>query len=303
MTERRGDAAARPFVDGPPGPVAATTRAAAAAARTWRLDPPTLVRVGMNAIYAAGPVVLRVGRPTAPAAAAIELATVLADHGVRVPAPARTEPFVADDGLAVTAWERIAPVDGEADWRTVGAMIAAVHAIDRDILPADYPLPPGESFPWWQLDDELADVAGVVDPQARDALAASIERHAGWATGAERVVCHGDVHPGNVVMTAGGPVLLDWDLLCSAPPGWDHSMLLRLPRWGWPARWYDEFADGYGRSLADDPVTIAIAELRLVAATLLRLRAGRVDAAAMPEAQRRLAFWRGDPAAPLWTAV
>ena len=69
----------------------------------------------------------------------------------------------------------------EADWRTVGAMIAAVHAIDRDILPADYPLPPGEAFPWWQLDDELADVAGVVDPQARDALAASIERHAGWA--------------------------------------------------------------------------------------------------------------------------
>ena len=45
-------------------------------------------------------------------------------------------------------------------------------------------------------------------------------------------------------------------------------MLLRLPRWGWPARWYDEFADGYGRSLADDPVTVAIAELRLVAATL-----------------------------------
>ncbi len=50
-------------------------------------------------------------------------------------------------------------------------------------------------------------------------------------------------------------------------------------------------------------MTIAIAELRLVAATLLRLRAGRADAAAMPEAQRRLAFWRGDPAAPLWTAV
>ena len=81
-------------------------------------------------------------------------------------------------------------------------------------------------------------------------------------------MCHGDVHPGNVVMTAAGPVLLDWDLLCRGPPGWDHAMLLRLPRWGRPARWYEEFAAGYGRSLADDPVTIAIAELRLVAATL-----------------------------------
>ena len=47
-----------------------------------------LVRVGMNVIFAAGPVVLRVGRPTAPADAAIELAATLAAHGVRVPAPA-----------------------------------------------------------------------------------------------------------------------------------------------------------------------------------------------------------------------
>ena len=183
-------------------------------------------------------------------------------------------------------------------------MVAAVHAIDRDILPAAYPVPPGETFPWWQLDDVLADVGRRRRPAgARRAGGDASNATPGWATGAERVVCHGDVHPGNVVMTAGGPVLLDWDLLCLAPPGWDHSMLLRLPRWGWPARWYDEFADGYGRSLADDPVTIAIAELRLVAATLMRLRAGRADPAAMPEAQRRLAFWRGDPAAPLWTAV
>ena len=37
--------------------------------------------------------------------------------------------------------------------------------------------------------------------------------------------------------------------------------------------------------------------------TLMRLRAGRADPAAMLEAQRRLAFWRGDPAAPTWTAA
>ena len=86
-------------------------------------------------------------------------------------------------------------------------------------------------------------------------------------------------------MTADGPVLLDWDLLCLGPPGWDHAMLLRLPRWGWPARWYDDFAAGYGRSLADDPIANALAELRLVAATLMRLRAARDDPAAMPEAQ------------------
>jgi hypothetical protein len=43
--------------------------------------------------------------------------------------------------------------------------------------------------------------------------------------------------------------------------------------------------------------------VRLVAATLMRLRAGRADPAAMPEAARRLAYWRGEPDAPPWTAV
>ena len=80
-------------------------------------------------------------------------------------------------------------------------------------------------------------------------------------------------------------------------------MLLHLPLWGWP--------DALVRR-ASPPATAArcattrrrtaIAELRLVAATLMRLRAGRHDPAAMPEAQRRLAYWRGDPDAPTWRA-
>jgi Ser/Thr protein kinase RdoA (MazF antagonist) len=293
----------RPFVDGPPGPVEPTTRAAEAAAAAWGFEQPVLARLGMNAIFSAGPIVLRVGRPTAPAGAAIELAAVLADHGVRVPAPVRDEAIAGDDGLAVTAWERIVPIAGDPDWRAVGRMVAAVHALDRAAIPAAYPVPRCESFPWWRLDELLDEVGDVIDAPARAGLAATITRHEGWPAGLDRVVCHGDVHPGNVVMTDAGPVLLDWDLLCAGPPGWDHAMLLRLPRWGWPARWYDEFADGYGRSFAGDATTIAIAELRLVAATLMRVRAGRADPAAMPEAQRRLGFWRGDPAAPLWTPV
>ena len=55
------------------------------------------------------------------------------------------------------------------------------------------------------------------------------------------------------MMTADGATLLDWDMLCAGPPAWDHAMLLRLDRWGWPRRWYDEFAAGYGRSLAGEP--------------------------------------------------
>ena len=39
----------------------------------WGLGSPDLVRIGMNAIFAAGPVVLRVSRPSAPGEAALEL--------------------------------------------------------------------------------------------------------------------------------------------------------------------------------------------------------------------------------------
>jgi aminoglycoside phosphotransferase (APT) family kinase protein len=292
---------ARPYVDGPPGPPDLVTGVAERAAAHWGLPRPALLRVGMNGILTAGDVVIRVGRVTADPASAIALAELLGRHGVRVPAPARPDAF-ADGELTATAWERLVIVDAAPDWTAVGRMVAAVHELAIDEVPTGYPLPPAESFPWWDFDRLLAEVGDDVDQAARVGLVAAIDRHRGWSAGTDHVVCHGDVHPGNVVMTADGAVLLDWDLLCAAPPGWDHAMLLTLPLWGWPARWYDDFAAGYGRSLAGDPTTEAIAELRLVAATLMRLRAGRLDPAAMGEAQRRLAFWRGDTDAPTWLA-
>ena len=293
----------RPFVDRPPGSVPEATALARRAARRWGLPEPAFVRVFMNAIYTAGDVVLRVGRPTAPASAALELAELLASIGVRVPAPSRDE-AVSDGDLAVTAWERLTMIDAEPDWREAGEMVARVHALRREEVPPAYPLPRGEEFPWWQFDALLEDVGDLLDPAARHGIEHSLERHGGWSDGVERVVCHGDVHPGNVVATASGTVLLDWDLLCLAPPAWDHAaMLTWASRWGGPAHWYADFASGYGRSMTDDPIAVALAELRLVAATLMRLRAGREDPAAMPEAERRLVYWRGDPDAPMWTPV
>jgi hypothetical protein len=291
----------RPYVDGPPGPAAEVWAAARAAAAHWGLRPPVLVRLGMNGIFNAGGVVLRAGRVTADPATAIELAELLGAIGVRVPQPARPDAVVVGE-LTVTAWERLELVAGEPDWQSIGAMVRAVHELPLGSVPAGYPVPRGADFAWWRFDDLLVQVSDVLDDAARQGLTAAIERHRGWDERDDDVVCHGDLHPGNVATTAAGPVLIDWDLLCRAPVGWDHAMLLTLPRWGWPPVWYDEFAAGYGCSLRDDPVAVALAELRLVAATLMRLRAARVDAGAMSEARRRLAYWRGDPDAPVWRA-
>jgi hypothetical protein len=73
-------------------------------------------------------------------------------------------------------------------------------------------------------------------------------------------------------------------------------------RWGGEPGIYEAFAGGVGQSLRDDAVAEAIAELRLVAATLMRVRAARSDPSAVDEAELRLRYWRGETDAPTWHA-
>lgn len=294
---------ARPFVDQPVGDLDAARALALRVTVELDLPQPVLVRSSMNALFRAGDAIVRVGRPSAPAALAIELAECLREHGIRGPAPASDAVFV-EGGLAATCWQALNDSGAPIDWRAVGAIVRRVHALDGADLPVGYPVPPPTAFPWWDFDALLADVGGEIDAAARAGLERTIERNAAWRDlDGMLVVCHGDVHPGNVVMTADGPVLIDWDLMCTAPAGWDHAMLLTLAtRWGGDPGVYPEFAAGYGESLADDVTAGRFAELRNVAATLMRVRAGRTDPAAHAEAERRLRFWRGDPDPPQWRA-
>ena len=307
MSERPADVvpqATRPFVDQPVTDIAAADRAARAAAAAWHLPPPRLHRRGMNAIHVAGDVVLRVGRPTAPPVASLELADRLTARGVRVPRPVRHE-AVEHAGLTVTAWERLRPTGEPTAWTEVGALVARVHELTVADLPSDHPLPSPTSFPWWDFESLLVEIGPALDARSRTGLEAAVARWPDWSRmhDRRRAVCHGDVHPGNVMMTVDGPVLLDWDLLCAAPPSWDHGPLMTwTERWGGPPGLYEAFAAGYGWSARGDPTAEAYAELRLVAATLMRVRAALVDPAARDEAERRLRHWRGEADAPPWRA-
>lgn len=303
-SERLRPSARRPYVDAPVADRALVRRAATAAADHWGLPEPQLMRVSMNAIFAAGDTVLRASTPSVDARHSIELAETLIARGLRVAHPMRGEPYQLGP-VAVTCWERIRPSGSEIDWRAVGSMVRRVHDIVPGDVPAGYPVPSPASFPWWHFDDLLEQVRDSIDDAACRGIEQAIARWPCWDRFAdgEVVVCHGDVHPGNVMMCEDGPVLLDWDLLCAAPPGWDHAPLMTFgSRWVGTGREYASFASGYGRSLRDDPATEAFAELRLVAATLMRVRAGRRDEAANVEATARLRYWAGDPGAPLWRA-
>jgi Ser/Thr protein kinase RdoA (MazF antagonist) len=294
-----------PLVAEPAGDPEVVRVAAARAARAWALPEPVLVRLAMNGVFTAGDdLVLRVGRPSGDPLATIRVADAVRAAGVRAPDARRRDAFDAGGGLWVTAWERIHPTDDAVDWERIGAMVAAFH--DRESV-ADVPaLPWCGDFPWWRFDSFAPEVLAELDQPALDGLVAALERGRDWQAAArqqELVVCHGDVHPGNVLMDAGGPVLLDWDLVCIGPRGWDHAPLMSLAdRWGGDPAVYEAYAAGYGRSMVGDAVADALAELRLVAATLMRVRAGRTDPSAATEAAQRLRFWRGDPDAPPWRA-
>ncbi len=257
----------------------------------------------MNALFLAGDnVMLRVSHTTAPPAQAVWLLGQLADRGVRVPRLLRPE-AVSVGGLSVLAIERVRP-EGDVDWVDVGSQIRRVHDWAIDDVRGNYPMPRCDDFPWWNTPVVLAAVNDLLDADARDGIGAALSAHGDWRSRViARVVCHGDVHPGNIIQSANGPVLLDWDLACHAPDAWDHAMLMTWsPVWGGDPTAYDRFAVGYGRSMRDDPLAQSLAVMRNVTATLMRLKAGRTDPAAAEEAQRRLRYWRGDPNAPAWSA-
>ncbi len=294
-----------PFVAAPPGAVESVTASARSAAGHWGLAEPVLVRMGMNGIFAAGDdVLLRVGRPTAPPQQAIWLADQLRKHGIRVPTYVRHEPFVVGEH-AVFAVARIDD-SGPVGWDEVGSMIAGLHATDLDGIAAGYPVPFCGDFPWWNFAALMNEVGSDLDEPSRRGLSEAIVRSLP-VLDEERarrpMLCHGDVHPGNVIQSAEGAVLLDWDLLCHGPTSWDHAPLMTwTERWGGEPGVYESFAAGYGQSQRGDQLAEAIAELRLVAATLMRVRAGRSSPAVLVEAERRLRYWRGEVDAPVWQA-
>ncbi len=298
-----------PLVCEPPGPIGFVSELAARCVRQWGLPPATLVRLSANAVFVAGPAIIRISRMTAEPSVAVALSEHLAATGIRVPRALDRQPIVFEHDevqqrwLVATAWQRIIPSGAPVEWASVGAMVARLHRLDPAAIAA--PLPFGGDYPWWQFERLLGDLPGT----ERTVLQPAFDELRWWYGAARQrplVVCHGDVHPGNVIADEDGPVLLDWDLLCLAPPCWDHAPLITWhERWGGDAQTYPNFCRGYG-AVCDDPLAEAMARLRLLAATIMRLRAAALhpdDEAITTEAQRRLAYWRGDPTAPTWTAV
>ncbi len=280
--------------------------AASIASTLGRLCEVELVRSGANEVYTVDDLVIRLAPPGADVERQAEVANLLALQGIAL--PELVDWGVVDD-RPFTVWERVQPDPSIAvDFRRLGAEINRLHHVDPAVLADELPLPWCDEASWLDLDASLdaAEVARVVAVADIEILRGCWEELRSWgdrcraAGGA--VVCHGDVHPQNVIMRQGQPIVIDWDTICLGPPQWDHAALLTWSEcWGGEPGAYPDFAAGYGTSFGTDQLADDLARLRLLAATVNLIGRGANSPLHALEARRRIRYWRGETSAPTWT--
>ncbi len=245
-----------------PGPPAPPPSIAALAA-TFGLDPTdaTVVRAASRHVVrfpAAGVRTFAVPAPSTAARSEAAMATLMAEAGV--PAARRLAGPAPIEGWSVTAWREVAGVDPDApvDPSTLGSLARVLHratgGLDpRGLVRCD---PVGAARAQLDLATEAHDVE--VLEAAADRLAPT------WGVAVERAldpgpegataggaVLHGDLHEGNVVVGAAGPVLVDLELAGWGPRAHDAAPTAAFVRWyGRPTSDLDAFDAAYGAPLA-----------------------------------------------------
>lgn len=290
----------------PAAPDEASQRAAATVAhRLGRGDAaPQLLRSGANVVFRVDDIVLRVSPAEVDVAGQVALANWLSNQGVPELCPIAS-PLVVDE-LVVTVWEYIGS-HGQIDYRQLGAAIAVLHQLESASVAEHVELPWCGDASWLDLDAHLDTAAhtGVVSDDDIAVLRAAADDLVDWQDLARQenpVVCHGDVHPQNVLMRHDALLILDWDSICLGPAAWDHAALLTwAERWGGDERDYQAFAEAHGADLRDSPAAQTLARVRLLAPTINMIIKGAGSARHANEAPLRMRYWRGEPKPPAWT--
>ncbi|MFJ6843442.1 phosphotransferase enzyme family protein [Streptomyces griseoluteus] len=225
-------------------------RARAVLAGAKVLPPATdarLLALGENAVFAAGDLVVKVGRDAElldRARRELAVATWLAESGVPSVRAAEPEPLLVD-GHPVTVWHRLPDPVRPAEPRDLAELLRLVHA-----LPAPpVPLPPRELLGGVERWLRLA--GDAIDPGDAAYLRA---RRDGFASAAAALTprltpgpIHGDALPRNVHIGPDGPVLVDLETFSADLREHDLVvMALSRDRYGLPAEAYDAFTSAYG---------------------------------------------------------
>ncbi|MER8219255.1 aminoglycoside phosphotransferase family protein [Streptomyces sp. NPDC094143] len=222
--------------------VLAAARVLPGAAREARL-----LGLGENAVFAAGDLVVKVGRDAElldRARRELDVAVWLAEAGV--PAVRAAEPkALLVDGHPVTVWHRLPDAVRPAEPRDLAELLRIVHATPpppfalagRDLL--------GGVERWLRLAGDAVDPADAAYlRERRDAFAAQA---AALTPHLPPGVIHGDALPRNVHVGPDGPVLVDLETVSSDLREHDLVvMVLSHDRYGLPDEAYASFTRAYG---------------------------------------------------------
>ncbi|MER6273713.1 aminoglycoside phosphotransferase family protein [Streptomyces sp900105755] len=206
-----------------------------------------LLALGENAVFAAGDLVVKVGRDAElldRARRELEIAGWLAEADV--PAVRAAEPkALLVDGHPVTVWHRLPDPVRPAEPRDLAALLRIVHALPSP----PFALPPRELLGgverWLRLaGDAIAPADAAYLRERRDGFAAAA---AALTPRLAPGPIHGDALPRNVHVGPDGPVLVDLETFsCDLREHDLVVMALSRDRYGLPPEAYDSFTDAYG---------------------------------------------------------
>lgn len=171
------------------------------------------------------------------AAFEVEIAGRLAESGVPVVAPDRR--VFTEKGFVVTLWAFHAPTSAQPPPDAYGRALHRLHTGMRAVdVPSPHFLDRVGAARRLLADRDLTPALADAD---RALLAGTLQTLGEAASGRDEQLLHGEPHPGNVLMTAGGPLFVDFETCCRGPiefdlahapaevaghyPGVDHDLL------------------------------------------------------------------------------
>ncbi|MCI3271584.1 phosphotransferase enzyme family protein [Streptomyces cylindrosporus] len=262
-----------------------------------------LLALGENAVFAAGGLVVKVGRDAElldRARRELDIALWLAEEGVPAVRAAEPKPLLVE-GHPVTVWHRMPDPVRPAEPRDLAELLRVVHALPTP----SFGLPPRELLGgverWLRLAGDAIDAADAEYLR---------ERRDGFAAAAAALTphlppgpIHGDALPRNVHVGPDGPVLVDLETFSADLREHDLVvMALSRDRYGLPAAAYDGFVEAYGWDVREWEGCSVLRGARETASCAWVAQHAPSNPRALAEFERRVASLRAGDETVRWNS-
>jgi hypothetical protein len=260
-----------------------------------------LLSFGENAVFAAGRLVIKVGRDAElldRARREVRTADWLAKHDVPAVRSAESEVRLVE-GHPVTYWQRLPESLRPAEPADAAPLLKLVHALPEP----DFGLPPrdllGGVERWLRTAGDAIDPADAAYLRSRrDDFAAASAR---LVPHLPRGPIHGDALPRNIHIGPDGPVLMDLETFSADLR--EHDLVvhaLSRDRYGVPTAAYDAFTAAYGWDVTTWPGCPTLRAARETASCAWVAQHAPANPAARTEFRRRVASLRADDPTVRW---